>query len=170
MTALTYTEVASAGASSGALLGLLGARLADIASDMKKHKEGRWQQLGWCATTLAACVCVGIMPNVGNLAHLAAFLAGFLLALLFLVRPHLVWRRSRSLAYDPDDCLMSRKRCVWHWALWGLALFLLLAAYAGLAVALLAHALFPRASCSTSLCHHLSCMPTRLWNCSTSIH
>ncbi|XP_030472492.2 RHOMBOID-like protein 2 [Syzygium oleosum] len=143
---------------SGAVFGLLGAMLSELLTNWTIYTN-KAAALFTLIFIVAINLAVGILPHVDNFAHIGGFLTGFLLGFVLLVRPQFGWVERR---YRPADARVKSKHMGYQYALWLIALVLLIV---GFVVGLIMLFRGENANDHCSWCHYLSCVPTSRWKC-----
>lgn len=161
LSALFIQNSISVGAS-GALFGLLGAMLSELLTNWTIYAS-KCAALGTLIFIIVINLAVGVLPHVDNFAHIGGFMSGFLLGFVFLVRPQFGWvsRKKCPQGYELDSAVKS-KHNAYQYALWLMALILLIVGYTVGLVVLLRGV---NANDRCSWCHYLSCVPTGKWSC-----
>ena len=143
---------------SGALFGLLGAMLSELITNWSIYTN-KAAALLTLVVIIAINLAVGILPRVGNFAHIGGFLTGFLLGFIFLLRPQFGWIESRNL---PANARVKSKHKPYQYVLVLVASALLIA---GLTTGLVLLFKGENLNKHCSWCHYLSCVPTSKWKC-----
>lgn len=161
LSALFIQNSISVGAS-GALFGLLGAMLSELLTNWTIYAN-KCAALGTLIFIIVINLAVGVLPHVDNFAHIGGFMSGFLLGFVFLVRPQFGWvnRKKCPQGYELDSAVKS-KHNAYQYALWLMALILLIVGYTVGLVVLLRGV---NANDRCSWCHYLSCVPTVITKC-----
>ncbi|XP_060211671.1 RHOMBOID-like protein 3 isoform X2 [Lycium barbarum] len=140
---------------SGALFGFLGAKLSELITNWTSHTD-KVGALFTMFLIVVINVAIGILPHVGNFAHIGGFMTGFLLGFVLLPPPQL---ESLNLPvavhvyskYKADQNLLRL-----------LALILLVT---GFTVGLVMVFRGVNAYDHCHWCHYLKCVPTSMWKC-----
>ncbi|PKI41409.1 hypothetical protein CRG98_038181 [Punica granatum] len=143
---------------SGALFGLLGAMLSELITNWTIYTN----KVAALATLLFIIVlnlAIGILPHVDNFAHIGGFLTGFLMGFVLLLRPQFGWVERQ---YRPADVRVKSKHKPYQYALWLIALVLLIVGFV-VGLVMLFRGVNGNEKCSW--CHYLSCVPTSKWKC-----
>ncbi|CAN6712880.1 unnamed protein product [Malus baccata var. baccata] len=143
---------------SGALFGLLGAMLSELITNWSIYTN-KAAALLTLVVIIAINLAVGILPRVGNFAHIGGFLTGFLLGFIFLLRPQFGWIESRNL---PANARVKSKHKAYQYVLVVVASALLIA---GLTTGLVLLFKGENLNKHCGWCHYLSCVPTSKWRC-----
>jgi len=107
---------------SGALFGLLGAMLSELITNWTIYTN-KAVAVATLLFVAAVNLVLGILPHVNNFAHIGGFLAGFLLGLVVLMRPHFGWMERYSMPAGAP--CTARKYLAYQWILLAVALLLL---------------------------------------------
>lgn len=169
LSALLIQQQVFAGAG-GAICGLIGASLADMAMNWK-ITERKIFKLVDLILFLLISLGFGLMPQVDNFANVGGFGTGFLLGLILLKRPQKGFKDTRHLsqleAYivnseDPDlppvPMYKVSQRIVSL-----IAFFLLFGLLAASTSILLLHKFSANKGCHW--CHYAACVPNLKWQC-----
>jgi len=161
LSALFIQNSISVGAS-GALFGLLGAMLSELLTNWTIYVN-KCAALVTLIFIVVINLAVGVLPHVDNFAHIGGFTSGFLLGFVFLIRPQFGWVNHKKCppGYELDSSVKS-KHNAYQYALWLMALILLIVGYTVGLVVLLRGV---NANDRCSWCHYLSCVPTGKWSC-----
>ncbi|CAN6579226.1 unnamed protein product [Malus baccata var. baccata] len=143
---------------SGALFGLLGAMLSELITNWSIYTN-KAAALLTLVVIIAINLAVGILPRVGNFAHIGGFLTGFLLGFIFLLRPQFGWIESRNL---PANARVKSKHKAYQYVLVVVASALLIT---GLTTGLVLLFKGENLNKHCGWCHYLSCVPTSKWRC-----
>ncbi|XWS50575.1 hypothetical protein CRYUN_Cryun12cG0098400 [Craigia yunnanensis] len=106
---------------SGALFGLLGAMLSELVTNWTIYTN-KAAALFTLLVIIVINLAIGILPHVGNFAHIGGFLTGFLLGFVLLPRPQFGWLEHRNL---PADTRLKSKYKPYQYVLWLVSLVLL---------------------------------------------
>lgn len=161
LSALFIENSISVGAS-GALFGLLGAMLSELLTNWTIYAN-KCAALATLIFIIVVNLAVGVLPHVDNFAHIGGFMSGFLLGFVFLIRPQFGWvnRKKFPPGYELDASVKS-KHNAYQYALWLIALILLIVGYTVGLIVLLRGV---NANDHCRWCHYLSCVPTGKWSC-----
>ncbi|XP_073390540.1 RHOMBOID-like protein 2 isoform X3 [Physcomitrium patens] len=150
---------------SGATMGLIGARLAEVVMNWNVSKH-RTRSIVSTSFFLVGTLVYGLLPLMDNFMHLGGFLTGSLLGNVLLIRPQAEWVNYEqcfpAVVYDVDDLPARSKHSRGQKVLWIVSLNILVAGYIAAAFALYT-GMDARRRCSW--CHYMACIPTDLWKC-----
>lgn len=163
MSALFIINSISVGAS-GAVMGLLGATLADLLINWGRYTS-RVAALCSLFFIIAITLILGLMPYVDNFCHIGGFVSGFLLGLLLLVHPKLEWEQLRDnpVGYSIGGRGKKFSKCQTFTRI--IVAVLLIAGFLAAIISLFTGV---DANKGCDWCHYLSCVETSLWDCSAS--
>ncbi|KAL3677762.1 hypothetical protein R1sor_020718 [Riccia sorocarpa] len=104
LSALFMVNQISVGAS-GALMGLLGATVAEIIINWSSTGN-RNRSIATLVLAVTLTISFGLMPHVDNFAHIGGFATGALWGFLFFIRPRFAWIKQRCcfpmMIHDED--------------------------------------------------------------------
>lgn len=131
---------------SGATMGLIGARLAEVVMNWNVSKH-RTRSIVSTSFFLVGTLVYGLLPLMDNFMHLGGFLTGSLLGNVLLIRPQAEWVNYEqcfpAVVYDVDDLPARSKHSRGQKVLWIVSLNILVAGYIAAAFALYT-AFFPQ--------------------------
>ncbi|KAL2622612.1 hypothetical protein R1flu_002817 [Riccia fluitans] len=193
LSALFMQNQISAGAS-GALMGLLGATVAEILINWSTCGH-RNRSIATLVLAITLTFSIGLMPHVDNFAHIGGFVAGALWGFIFFIRPRFAWIKQRCcfpmVIHDEDgigggitteEALVrvfpsrerypsfinlqnnNSKHTKSQILIWSLALGLLLLGYTA-AMLVLFKGFAVDSRKTCKWCHYMSCVPSYLWHC-----
>lgn len=124
---------------SGATMGLIGARLAEVVMNWNVSKH-RTRSIVSTSFFLVGTLVYGLLPLMDNFMHLGGFLTGSLLGNVLLIRPQAEWVNYEqcfpAVVYDVDDLPARSKHSRGQKVLWIVSLNILVAGYIAAAFAL----------------------------------
>ncbi|KAH0658399.1 hypothetical protein KY289_027147 [Solanum tuberosum] len=155
LTSLFIQRSVSVGAS-GALFGLIGAKFSEIIANWSVSVGALFTLLLIVVINLAA----GMLPHVGNFAHIGGFMTGLLLGFVLLVPPH-VGRAENDQNLPVVDHVYSKYKAYRN--VFGLLSLILLVTGFTIGLVMVFRGVNIYDHCHW--CHYLSCVPTFLWKC-----
>ncbi|KAL5069934.1 hypothetical protein RYX36_020821 [Vicia faba] len=142
---------------SGALFGLLGAKLSELLANWTIYSDKLTALLD-LLTIIVINLVIGIFPLVDNFAHIGGFATGLLLGFILLPRPQYGWLEQPCL---PAGIRLKSKFKAYQYILVIVSLILLIV---GLSIGLVMLFKGENGYDHCHWCHYLTCVPS-VWEC-----